>query len=118
MKRILIVDDEPLLREMVAKYLKKEGYRVMTASNGFDAFRQLIKERPDILLTDIMMPGMTGFELAEKVQAKFPEVKIILMTGYKLIDESCKFSILKKPFKNTDLDNALSEQLQTAKSLT
>jgi len=108
MKKILIVDDEPVILEMISIFLKRSGYEVMTTNNASDAIKRIIENEIDILLTDVMMPGISGFELSEKVNHVFPEIKIILMTGYDLQRKS-PFPVLHKPFKNNELEIMLKE---------
>lgn len=81
-ERILIVDDEPLILEMVATYVTTLGFEVQTASNGLEAIGKLRSEPFTILLTDIKMPEMDGFELMKTVRTEFPDIHIIAMTGH------------------------------------
>lgn len=81
-ERILIVDDEPLILEMVASYVTTLGFEVQTASNGLEAIGKLRSEPFTILLTDIKMPEMDGFELMKTVRTEFPDIHIIAMTGH------------------------------------
>lgn len=67
--RILLVDDEPDILEFLSYNLKKEGYEVFTAQNGEKGIDVAIKERPDLVLLDMMMPGMDGVEVCEKLRA-------------------------------------------------
>src|SRR3989338_4091147 len=68
-KKILIVDDEPALITIWETRLKLNGFDVVTASNGPEAVTKAIQEKPDLLLLDVMMPGLTGFQVFEKLQA-------------------------------------------------
>lgn len=67
-KRVLVVDDEPAIRELVVALLEDEGYEVAAAANGAEALDILAQRRPDLLLTDVMMPVMDGRELVERVK--------------------------------------------------
>lgn len=84
MYRILIVDDEKLERNGIKFLLKKTGIEleVFEASNGRDALELLTHQKAEILLTDIKMPYMNGLDLAEKVSLQYPEMKIIMFSGY------------------------------------
>ncbi len=115
MKRILIVDDEPLILEMLAKHLETTGYYVATATSGKIALQIMIERDFDILLSDIMMPEMSGFELAEMVKKNFPDTSTILMTGFDLADNMLDYPLLRKPFRNTELTNVLSIHQNEAK---
>jgi CheY-like chemotaxis protein/anti-sigma regulatory factor (Ser/Thr protein kinase) len=85
---ILVVDDEPEMREMIANYLEDmEGYRVLTAENGVDALENVLpKNRVDLVLSDINMPKMKGFELLNEVRGKYPKAKRVLITAYNVED--------------------------------
>jgi len=82
MARILVVDDEADVRMYVERALRLEGHEVVSTFDGFTALSAL-KEGPyDLLLTDIAMPGMDGITLSLQAEHDFPEMKILLMTGY------------------------------------
>lgn len=80
--KILVVDDEAFTRELFTGYFEEKGLDVFAAQNGEEALQYFEKIQPDIILSDIQMPVMNGFELAEKVRAINPEQNIIFMTGY------------------------------------
>lgn len=85
--RILLVDDEPILLKAVEFKLKKEGMHVTTASNGEDAIEQLENsEAFDLVITDVMMPGLGGMELLRSVKGNNPNMKVLLLTGLKTED--------------------------------
>jgi CheY-like chemotaxis protein len=84
--RILVVDDEPDVRAIVADMLELEGHEVTVAGDGPDALAKLEDAAPDVLLTDVVMPGMLGTELAERVLALRPGTKVILMSSH--VDEA------------------------------
>jgi two-component system response regulator MprA len=75
--RILIVDDEQDARELIASVLVEAGYLVEVAGDGFEAINKLGAVRPDLVLTDLRMPGLTGVDLAQRIRG----LPIILMTG-------------------------------------
>jgi CheY-like chemotaxis protein len=79
--RLLIVDDEPCIRMSMLHALTGIGYGVRCAEDGFSALRELRKEIPDILLSDLNMPGMAGFELLSVVRRRFPAIQTIAMSG-------------------------------------
>jgi PAS domain S-box-containing protein len=104
---ILVVEDEPALRELVTKVLRNYGYQVLEAAHGKEALRvwQGLPRKPALLLTDMMMPeGMTGWELAEQIRGETPEVKVLFTSGYSpeifgtdvQLDERANF--LPKPY--------------------
>jgi two-component system phosphate regulon response regulator PhoB len=81
--RILVVDDEPDITALVAYHLAKAGFRVSTAANGTDALKAAREERPDIVILDLMLPGVSGYDvLAElRKQEETREVGVILLTA-------------------------------------
>ncbi|MGD0096852.1 MAG: response regulator [Terracidiphilus sp.] len=78
---LLFVDDEPSIRETTSMVLTEIGYRVRSANDGFSALRQMRDEVPDILLSDLNMPNMSGFELLSIVRRRFPAIRTIAMSG-------------------------------------
>ena len=78
---LLIVDDEPSVRESLLFVLTKAGYSVRAAEDGFSALIEIQKETPDIVLSDLNMPGMSGFELLSVVRRRFPAIPVIAMSG-------------------------------------
>jgi DNA-binding NtrC family response regulator len=79
--KLLIVDDERSIRMTLSCVLGEIGYQVRTAEDGFTALVEIAKEAPEILLTDLNMAGMSGFELLATVRRQFPEIKTIAMSG-------------------------------------
>jgi CheY-like chemotaxis protein len=79
--KLLIVDDEPLIRMSMSHVLTEIGYCVRTASDGFSALIDIRQEVPDILVSDLNMAGMSGFELLSVVRLHFPAIKVIAMSG-------------------------------------
>ena len=80
--RILVVDDEPSVRGSFAGLLNDEGYEVSTAEHGFDALLQLRRDpSPDIIISDLNMPQMSGFEFLSVVRRRFPEIPTIAVSG-------------------------------------
>jgi len=78
---ILVVDDEPAVRDIFATLLRLSGYEVRSAIHGFDALLQLKKMLPSILISDLNMPQMSGFELLSVVRRRFPQISVIAMSG-------------------------------------
>ncbi len=76
MKTIMVVDDEPDIVYLISKMLKKEGYNVIDAKNGDEAFAKMKSAKPDLVLLDVMMPGMNGWEVSKKMKTN-PEYKSI-----------------------------------------
>lgn len=79
--RILLVDDEPTIRLIGAKLLESRGYEVLTAEDGFDALSALRESLPDIIISDLRMPSMNGFEFLSVVRHRFPHLPVIAISG-------------------------------------
>jgi len=77
--KILLVDDEPDILEIVGYNLSTEGYQVITANNGLEGLRKAEKERPQLIILDVMMPEMDGIEACEKIR-QLPELKDVVIT--------------------------------------
>lgn len=111
-KRIMVVDDEKNFLALLISLLKENGYSVIPAHNGKEALAKLKKTKPDLVLLDIMMPGMGGVEVCEKIRAnpKTGNLKIIFLTVVPFSESGMqnlkKFNVLDyivKPFENKDL---------------
>jgi DNA-binding response OmpR family regulator len=106
-KRILVVDDEPDTRALIWDILSGEGYEVALCSSGEEALLHFARDRFDLILADIKMPGMSGVQLLTHVRAMASEVRVILITAYASIETAIQavrgqaFDYLIKPF---DLD--------------
>jgi CheY-like chemotaxis protein len=79
--RILVVNDEPLIRETVRMILEREGYEVLRAADCPEGLHSLSKSLPDLIISDLNMPRMTGFELRAVVRLRFPHIATIAMSG-------------------------------------
>jgi CheY-like chemotaxis protein len=79
--RILFVDDEPAIVETAALILGQSGYEVHTARDGFEALTALSRSLPDIQISDLSMPNMSGFELLSVVRRRFPQLPVIAVSG-------------------------------------
>ncbi len=79
--KLLIVDDDPLIRISMSQVLIEIGFSVRSAEDGFSALVEIRKEIPDILLSDLNMPGISGFELLSVVHRRFPSIQVIAMSG-------------------------------------
>ena len=79
--RILVVEDDATVRQTISKLLGEEGYDVSIAVDGFDALLQLQQTIPDVILSDLNMPQMSGFELLSVVRRRFPEILVVASSG-------------------------------------
>lgn len=105
--QVLVVDDDPDIRTVVEAILSGEGYRVMTASNGRLAWEMIARQQPDVVLLDLQMPVMTGWELLDLIHERGLPVPIVVMTaGYRARAEAKRHGAaahLAKPFDLNDL---------------
>lgn len=81
MARIVVIEDEPVLRLTFRHILESEGYRVWDADNGRDGVEQCRKHRPDLVITDVIMPELSGDEAVAILQEEFPGLPVIAMSG-------------------------------------
>lgn len=79
--RILVVDDDPMVRETSGLVLMKHGYEVRTSEDGFSALVKLRTALPDLIISDLRMPNMSGFELLSVVRRRFPQIPVIAVSG-------------------------------------
>ena len=79
--RVLVVDDEAANRELISDILADEGYDVVTAQDGLDALNQLAVPLPDVIISDLRMPRMSGVEFLAVVRRKYPDVPLIAISG-------------------------------------
>jgi len=117
-KKILVADDEAYIRELYTQFFEYKGLEVFTAVNGKEALDNYAKIQPDIVLSDIEMPVMNGFELAEKIREREPEQKIIFVTGFYFehsVTERLKktnIPYFTKPVDLNELWKKVSEELK------
>lgn len=85
-KRILVCDDEEPIRLLLSEALK-DDYDVVTCDNGREAVKNITKEKFDLLITDIKMPGVHGFEVIERIRERNKTIPIIICSAYKLLED-------------------------------
>src|SRR5699024_1178162 len=106
--KILVVDDDSKILELLSIQLTKAGYRVMKASNGFEALDRLKKSIPDLAIIDVMMPKMNGYKLTKKIKKKL-DIPILLLTAKGELEDKEKGFLagtddyLVKPFEPKEL---------------
>lgn len=79
---ILIVDDEAMMRDLLSKILQREGFSTLSVENGESALEVMRAESIDLIITDIKMPKMDGFQLLKRLKQDYPDVGVIIMTAY------------------------------------
>jgi two-component system, OmpR family, response regulator len=120
---ILIVEDEEVYRELLARILTKAGYDVVQAADGFRALSIMEKLKIDLVISDIFMPGMNGYSLVARLRAKWLSMPVILTTGF-LSEETAKnmmngsVDFIPKPIDPEKLIELIHRQLPTWNSST
>lgn len=121
-RKVLVADDEVHIVNVVAMKLRNNGFDVITADNGADAYKLCCEEKPDIIITDYQMPQMTGIELIEKIRLSpdLQHIPIIMLTarGFAIEDEQKeKLNVaecLSKPFSPKELLSYVENVLQSS----
>ncbi len=120
MAEIVVADDDAAVRTFVARALEMRGHTVAAVENGDDALTLLVQREIDLLITDVMMPGMDGISLSLEALERKPDLRIIVMTGYAeqqhraaLLDGQIG-DVLTKPFSLKDICTAASAALMPA----
>jgi YesN/AraC family two-component response regulator len=112
MYNILVVDDEPMIREGLKMALEMEGHKTCTAADGSEALRMINEHKPDLVITDIIMPESDGIEVICTIRDKFPDIKILAISGggrisakdhLKIAQQLGASGIMTKPFSTAEL---------------
>jgi len=103
-KTVLVVDDERYIVDLLADLLEEEGYTVRRAYDGAAAWREITRETPDLVLTDVMMPGLDGLSLASRLIETYSQVPVILMSAA-VTPRNPGITFIAKPF---DIDRMLT----------
>ena len=117
MARILIAEDDDSVRAFVARALAMDGHGVFEAADGEQGLAMLPGAQPDLLLSDIRMPGMDGIELAKAAHSALPGLPVLLMTGYadqreRAVDlEGVVIDVVQKPFTLAQIRQAVQTAL-------
>lgn len=109
MSTVLVVDDKEMMRDSVSSSLRRAGFEVATADRAAAAIERIAKKRPDVVITDLKMPGMTGIELLEQIREIDDELPVVLMTAFGTIETAVEamrlgaFDYITKPFEGDEL---------------
>ncbi|HPA99678.1 MAG TPA: response regulator [Candidatus Marinimicrobia bacterium] len=115
--KILIVDDEQNVCEFLGEFLQDKGYLVIKARSGSKALRYLEKNNPDLVLLDILMPGMSGLEVLKRIRKLYPDLPVIILTGVKdkrVVDDIINIGpvdFIPKPIDLDVLEKCISSNL-------
>ena len=117
MSRILVVDDEPIVRELECAVLASVGHDAVGVSSGDEAVLLLDRDRFDLVVTDVIMPGLDGFGLLAHVVAHHAGLPVLLVTGavdraHALASAQGAAGVLYKPFTHTELRDAVARALE------
>jgi DNA-binding NtrC family response regulator len=119
--KILVVDDEPSARTALAELLRHEDYEIETAGDGFKALGRMQDSTPDLVLTDLNMPGMDGVELLRKIKSESAEIPVVLMTAFAGVETAVSAmrdgaeDYLTKPLNTDELLIVLARAIEAAK---
>jgi signal transduction histidine kinase/CheY-like chemotaxis protein len=117
--RVLLVEDEAVLRDTFAHALSKAGHRVIALPDGSAALGHVEQEAPDILVTDVLMPGLNGVDLARLVRGRHPHVPVLLVSGYipddRILDDDPMVHRLDKPVRASRLVATVGRLARQAK---
>lgn len=117
-ERILIVDDEPKICQFLEVLLRREGYEADSVYNAADALASLAEKPASLVITDLKMPGMDGFEFVRRLRADYPQIPVIMITGYATVDTAVKAlrsgvdDYVTKPFNIDELRKVISRTLE------
>ncbi|MBM3310870.1 MAG: response regulator [Candidatus Aminicenantes bacterium] len=120
--RILVVDDELTVCKSIRQALVQETYEVEMALSGEEALRKEAEKHYDVLIVDLMMPGLSGMDLLKSLKAQDPDSKIIMVTGYPTMKNTVQamqlgaFDFLPKPFLPSDLRGIVARALAGQKT--
>ena len=120
LRKVLVVDDDPVVGNSFNRVLSGKGYTVITAEDGFDALAKLKADKYDVVFTDIKMPGMDGLEVAEQVKASQPWTPVVIVTGYASAANEVRAraagvsDFLRKPLSPEMIEDSAANALRTA----
>lgn len=112
--KILLAEDDTLILKTLELYLKKDGYEVITSSDGLDAMNKIESQHPDMVITDVMLPYFSGLELLGRVkqkQSKLPVIVLSAMGQESVVAEAMKLGadhFISKPFSITQLSEQIT----------
>lgn len=120
LKKVLVVDDDPVISKSFNRVLAGKGYIVVSAENGQEALNKVAKEEYDAVFTDIRMPGVDGIEVAEQMRAKHPWTPVVIITGYGSPDNEARAeaagvsAFLRKPLSPEMIEKSVEAAIATA----
>ena len=121
MSRILVIDDEEVIRDLMCEILERAGHETIGATTSHQALGLLADQKIELVVSDIVMPGLTGLELLEEVRERRPSLPVILVTGagtYENLSQAVTRGadgLVIKPFSHADLQNTVAAALERAR---
>lgn len=122
-KRILVVEDEEISRTALSKILTREGFEVASAANGLEALDFLRRNKFEVIITDMIMPEMSGMTFLREVNKNYPGTSVIMITAYGEVESYIEamnlgvFEYINKPFKIDELKKIIYKLILPPKSL-
>lgn len=108
---VLVVDDDAPIVEILCLLLEDEGYRASGETNGQSALRSIYLDPPDAIITDVMMPGMSGMELARRATSIDPDTVVLMMSAVPAPDCRAAYPTIQKPFDFMDVLELVDHEL-------
>jgi DNA-binding NtrC family response regulator len=114
MAKVLIVDDEKSIRATLAEFVREDGHEVRTAESAVEALRLAEADLPDVVVTDIILPRMSGVELLGRIHERFPDIQVIVITGEPTVETAAEavrlgaFDYLAKPISSAAIRSAVA----------
>lgn len=115
---IHLIDDEPIIHDVLGQLLSSEGYQVEISASGEEALTKFQEQKFDLILLDLLMPGMDGLEVLKQIKRMDPEVPVIIITAYASVESALTamkmgaYDYIQKPFKNEELLMTISRALE------
>jgi DNA-binding response OmpR family regulator len=125
-KKVLVVDDEPSVLKVLTRRLATQNYDVVTAADGLEGLEKALADKPDVIISDIMMPGMDGYTFIKKLRANpaLAAIPVIILTAKEKMQDLFLFEGIKncdyivKPFEGDELIARLAQLLERVKTHT
>jgi DNA-binding NtrC family response regulator len=118
MRKILVIDDDQSIRRTLTNYLKKQNYEVLSAENGLEGIEIIKNELPDLVITDIRMPGADGFEVLKNIKEIDPHIHVIIITAFDDMQTTVKamqqgaYDYIEKPLEIDNLKITIQRALE------
>ena len=112
---ILVVEDNATMRDLLVDTLDAIGYRATEASDGSEALQKLKEQKFDLIITDIMMPGIDGVALLKKVRKDYPNLPVLFITGVatpEVVERASPDGFLAKPFRISHIEELIEDTLK------